>query len=100
MSALKMSPLESLKLQIEHMNKRIIDIEIDLNKRKNNISNLQLEKNKLEETLLIEQSQYDSLFQNFEYLKEVRTNTTDNYNQIEESANTLLDILKNKCDGI
>ena len=100
MSVLNLSALESLKLQIEHMNTRITDIEIDLNKRKNNITNLQLEKSKLEETLFTEQSQYDKLFQNFEYLKDVRTNTTDNYNKIEESANTLLDILKNKCDGI
>ena len=58
------------------------------------------QKLKIEETLLIENSAYDTLFQNFEYLKEVRTNTTTNYNQIEDSANTLLDILKNKCDGI
>jgi chromosome segregation ATPase len=100
MSSLNLSALESLKIQIEHMNKRINDIENDLNRRKNNINTLQIEKNKLEETLLIENSEYDKLFQNFEYLKEVRTNTTENYNQIEESANTLLDILKNKCDGI
>jgi len=95
-----MSALESLKLQIEHMNKRIHDIEIDLNKRKTNLNELAIKKNEIEENILVEKSQYDTLFQNFEYLKEVRTNTTDNYNQIEESANTLLDILKNKCDGI
>lgn len=95
-----MSALESLKLQIDHMNKRIADIEIDLTNRKNHIDELNIQKNKLENNLLTEQLQYDNLFQNFEYLKEVRTNTTTNYNQIEESANTLLDILKNKCDGI
>jgi chromosome segregation ATPase len=95
-----MSALESLKLQIDHMNKRIVDIEIDLTNRKNHIDELNIQKNKLENNLLTEQLQYDNLFQNFEYLKEVRTNTTTNYNQIEESANTLLDILKNKCDGI
>ena len=95
-----MSALESLKLQIDHMNKRIADIEIDLTNRKNHIDDLNIQKNKLENNLLTEQLQYDNLFQNFEYLKEVRTNTTTNYNQIEESANTLLDILKNKCDGI
>jgi len=82
------------------MNKRIHDIEIDLNKRKTNLNELAIKKNEIEENILVEKSQYDTLFQNFEYLKEVRTNTTDNYNQIEESANTLLDILKNKCDGI
>jgi chromosome segregation ATPase len=95
-----MSALESLKLQIEHMNKRINDIEIELNTRNQRLIDLNLQKIKLEETLLTEQLHYDTLLQNFEYLKEVRTNTTTNYNQIEESANTLLDILKNKCDGI
>jgi hypothetical protein len=95
-----MSALESLKLQIEHMNKRIIDIEKELSNRKTFIQDLNEQKLKIEETLLTENSAYDTLFQNFEYLKEVRTNTTTNYNQIEESANTLLDILKNKCDGI
>jgi chromosome segregation ATPase len=95
-----MSALESLRLQIEHMNKRIIDIEKELSNRKTFIQDLNQQKLKIEETLLIENSEYDTLFQNFEYLKEVRTNTTTNYNQIEDSANTLLDILKNKCDGI
>jgi hypothetical protein len=95
-----MSALESLRLQIEHMNKRIIDIEKELSNRKTFIQDLNQQKLKIEETLLIENSAYDTLFQNFEYLKEVRTNTTTNYNQIEDSANTLLDILKNKCDGI
>jgi chromosome segregation ATPase len=95
-----MSALESLKLQIEHMNKRISDLELDLNKRSTNITILNNKKLELEEIILIEKTQYDTLFQNFNYLKEVRTNTTENYNQIEESANTLLDILKNKCDGI
>jgi chromosome segregation ATPase len=95
-----MSALESLKLQIEHMNKRILDIEKELSNRKTFIQDLNEQKLKIEETLLTENSAYDTLFQNFEYLKEVRTNTTTNYNQIEESANTLLDILKNKCDGI
>ena len=95
-----MSALESLKLQIEHMNKRIKDIELELTNRKSYINDLNQQKVKIEETLLTENSAYDTLLQNFEYLKEVRTNTTTNYNQIEESANTLLDILKNKCDGI
>ena len=95
-----MSALESLKLQIEHMNKRINDIEIELNTRNQRLIDLNFQKIKLEETLLTENSAYGTLLQNFEYLKEVRTNTTKNYNQIEESANTLLDILKNKCDGI
>ena len=95
-----MSALESLKLQIEHMNKRINEIEIELSRRSQKLIDLNIQKNNLEETLLTEKKTYDTLLQNFEYLKEVRTNTTTNYNQIEESATTLLDILKNKCDGI
>jgi chromosome segregation ATPase len=95
-----MSALESLKLQIEHMNKRIVDIDRELTNRKTYINDLNQQKLKIEETLLTETSAYDTLLHNFEYLKQVRTNTTTNYNQIEESANTLLDILKNKCDGI
>jgi hypothetical protein len=48
----------------------------------------------------METTLYDRWVHNHKYLNEVKENTMDNYNQIQESANTLLDILKNKCDGI
>ena len=44
--------------------------------------------------------QYDKLSENYNYLSEVQKETTNNYNQIEDAATTLLDILKSKCDNM
>ena len=50
--------------------------------------------------LIDEELKYNELLNNYTYLTDVKLNTTNTYNQILDSANTLLDILKNKCDGI
>ena len=95
-----MSSLELLKTQIDIINSRIITMEQDLENKKQIINNLNITKEEIQNNLINEELKYNELLKNYNYLSEVKQNTTNNYNQILESANTLLDILKNKCDGI
>jgi hypothetical protein len=95
-----MSSLELLKEQIENINKRINTMEKDISEKKNYINKITKDKENIDKLLEMETTLYDRLVHNHKYLNEVKENTMDNYNQIQESANTLLDILKNKCDGI
>jgi hypothetical protein len=95
-----MSSLELLKTQIEIINTRLISMEQDIETRKENLAKMKLTKEDLEIKIKEQELKYNDLLKNYKYLTEVKLNTTDNYNQILESANTLLDILKNKCDGI
>jgi hypothetical protein len=106
-----MSQLELLKTHIENMNTRIKTIESEINEKKQVILNVQSEKNQLimnyenkmieiENILTSENAVYSKLVENYNYLCEVKQNTSSNYTQLEEAASTLLDILKNKCDGI
>lgn len=95
-----MSQLELLKTQIEIMNTRIKTIEREIDERKQTIINFEHQKNVIEIQLNNENELYSKLVQNYEYLCEVKQNTSSNYLQLEEAATTLLDILRNKCDGI
>ena len=95
-----MSSLELLKEQIENINKRINTMEKDISEKKNYINKITKDKENIDKLLEMETTLYDRWVHNHKYLNEVKENTMDNYNQIQESANTLLDILKNKCDGI
>lgn len=95
-----MSQLELLKTQIEIMNTRIKTIEQEIDERKQTIINFEHQKNVIEIQLNNENELYSKLVQNYEYLCEVKQNTSSNYLQLEEAATTLLDILRNKCDGI
>ena len=95
-----MSSLELLKNQIDIINTRIVSMEDELENRKKAITDLNIKKEEIQNNLITEELKYNELLNNYNYLSEVKQNTTNNYNQILESANTLLDILKNKCDGI
>jgi hypothetical protein len=95
-----MSQLELLKTHIELMNTRIKTIESEINEKKQVIINYANQKNEIENHLNNENAIYSKLVQNYEYLCEVKQNTSSNYIQLEEAATTLLDILRNKCDGI
>jgi hypothetical protein len=95
-----MSSLELLKHQIEIINNRLIAMEKDIDKRKEILINLNTQKEDLEINIKEQEITYNEISKNYKYLTEVKLNTTENYNQILESANTLLDILKNKCDGV
>jgi len=95
-----MSQLELLKTHIELMNTRIKTIEQEINEKKQVIINYGNQKNEIEFQLNNETAIYNKLVQNYEYLCEVKQNTSSNYIQLEEAATTLLDILRNKCDGI
>jgi chromosome segregation ATPase len=95
-----MSSLELLKHQIEIINNRLTAMEKDIDKRKEILINLNTQKEDLEINIKEQEIKYNEISKNYKYLTEVKLNTTENYNQILESANTLLDILKNKCDGV
>ena len=95
-----MSQLELLKTHIENMDTRIKTIECEINDKKQVIINYQNQKNEIEFHLNNENELYSKLVQNYDYLCEVKQNTSSNYKQLEDAATTLLDILRNKCDGI
>lgn len=95
-----MSQLDLLKTHIENMNKRILTIESEINEKKQIIINYENQKNEIEFHLTNENALYSKLVENHAYLCDVKQNTSSNYTQLEEAATTLLDILKNKCDGI
>ena len=95
-----MSQLELLKTHIENMNARINNIEKEINEKKQVIINYENQKNEIQLHLNNENAIYSKLVQNYEYLCEVKKNTSSNYTKLEEAATTLLDILRNKCDGI
>jgi hypothetical protein len=95
-----MSQLELLKTHIENMNKRILTIESEINEKKQVIINYENQKNEIEFHLNNENALYSKLVENHAYLCDVKQNTSSNYTQLEEAATTLLDILRNKCDGI
>jgi chromosome segregation ATPase len=95
-----MSTLDYLKTQLEIMNNRINAIEKEKNEKGTYITKLETEINQLQQLLETEKLSHSKLSKNYDYLLEVKMNTTESYNQIEEAATTLCDILKNKCDGV
>jgi hypothetical protein len=95
-----MSQLELLKTHIEQMNTRIKNIELEIEQTRINIEKFKKQKDDIESILTIEELSYKKLISTFEYLSDVKTSTTTNFNQLEEAATTLLEILKNKCDDV
>ena len=95
-----MSQLELLKTHIDQMNTRIKNIETEIQQKRVHIEKLNKQKEEIDSALTIEDLSYKKLISTFEYLSDVRTSTTSNFNQLEEAATTLLDILKNKCDDV
>jgi hypothetical protein len=95
-----MSKLESLKDQINNMNTRIKNMEVEINTKKAHIININSQKEQLEITLNNENNSYKAMVQQYDYLLELQQTTSTNYNQLEEAATTLLEILNSKCGGI
>jgi hypothetical protein len=95
-----MSQLELLKQHIDQMNTRIKNIEVEIETKRTNIEKLNTQKDEIDSILSLEEATYKKLIGTFEYLLDVKTSTTNNFNQLEEAATTLLDILKNKCDDV
>ena len=77
-----MSSLELLKTQIDIINSRIITMEQDLENKKQIINNLNITKEEIQNNLINEELKYNELLKNYNYLSEVKQNTTNNYNQI------------------
>ena len=82
------------------MNSRIKNMEVEINTKKAHIININSQKEQLEITLNNENNLYNSLVQQYDYLLELQQTTTTNYNQLEEAATTLLEILNSKCGGV
>ena len=95
-----MSQLQLLKSQIELMDKKICEIVHEIETKETLIHSIKSKKAEIDQQLIDEESKYNKLTQNHSYLCEVKKDTSDNYNQIEEAALTLLDIIKTKCDSI
>jgi hypothetical protein len=95
-----MSKLELLKDHMHNMNLRIENIESEINTKKQNILSLNSQLNQIQTLLNSENEIYKKLLEQHEYLLEVQTTTKINYNQLEEAATTLLDILKSKCGDV
>jgi len=95
-----MSQLQLLKIQLEQMDSRIQDIEKQIMTKSQLLREIELKKEEIDYQLLSEKLSYEKLTHNYEYLLEIKKDTSSNYNQIEEAATTLLDIIKSKCDAI
>ena len=92
--------LELLKKQMDEMDKKLIQITSDLDKKKKLIEELEGTYEKIKKELEGERVLFTSLEDNKKYLNEVKTETELNYKQINDAASTLLDILKSKTDKI
>ena len=95
-----MSQLEHLQNQIDIINKRIYDIKHEIDIKELLIKSIETKKIEIDKQLLDEQSQYEKMVKNHKELNELKNETSVNFNQIEEAAVTLLDIIKSKCDSI
>jgi len=95
-----MSQLQLLKTQLEQMDARIQDIENQIKIKSQLLKEIEIKKEEIDYLLLTEKLSYEKLTHNYEYLIEIKKDTSSNYNQIEEAATTLLDIIKSKCDAI
>ena len=95
-----MSKLELLKNQIDNMNLRIKNMNDEINTKKSKIINIKSQREQIEILLNTEDELYKTMVHQYEYLLEVQNTTTTNYNQLEEAATTLLEILNSKCGGV
>jgi len=95
-----MSQLDILKDQMQAMDNKIEQIRHDMTDLEDIVNDLRFKKNEIEKELEIAENRFSGLSNNLNYLTEVHNETMINYNQIENAATTLLDIIKSKCDNI
>lgn len=95
-----MSQLDILKDQMQSMGNKLGQLQRDMEQLQGIVNQLKQNKADLDSQLLNAESQYEKLSENYKYLTEVQCETMTNYNQIENAATTLLDIIKSKCDSI
>jgi predicted nucleic acid-binding Zn-ribbon protein len=95
-----MSHLDILKDQMNAMGDKIEQIQQEMRDLEIEISQFTEAKNKIEEQLTNAENRFTTLSNNHKYLTEVQKETTNNYNQIEDAATTLLEIIRSKCDNI
>lgn len=95
-----MSQLDILKDQMQSMGNKLGQLQRDMEQLEDVVNRLKQTKNDVETQLMNAECQYEKLLSNFNYLSDVQRETTTNYNQIENAATTLLDIIKSKCDSI
>jgi chromosome segregation ATPase len=95
-----MSQLDILKDQMQSMGHKLGQLKRDMEQLQDVVNRLKQTKNEIETQLMNAEGQYSKLSENYNYLYEVQQETTNNYNQIENAATTLLDIIKSKCDSI
>ena len=95
-----MSQLDILKDQMQAMDNKIEHIRHDMTDLEDIVNELRFKKNEIEKELEIAENRLSGLSNNLNYLTEVHNETMINYNQIENAATTLLDIIKSKCDNI
>ena len=95
-----MSQLDILKDQMQAMGLKLGQLKRDMEQLQSVVNQLKQAKGEIETKLSNAECQYDKLSENYTYLSEVQRETTTNYNQIENAATTLLDIIKSKCDSI
>ena len=95
-----MSQLDILKEQMEAMEQKILTLKSNIERSKVVVNNLEQDKQRIDNELSNASIKHDTLVQNYNYLTEVHKETMNNYNQIEDAATTLLDIIKSKCDNV
>ena len=95
-----MSQLDILKDQMQAMGHKLSQIKREMDQIQVVVNKLRKDKDDIDTQLTNSEIQYDKLSENYNYLSEVQKETTNNYNQIEDAATTLLDILKSKCDNM
>jgi predicted nucleic acid-binding Zn-ribbon protein len=95
-----MSQLDILKDQMQAMGNKLGQSKRDMEQLESIVNQLKQNKAEIEAQLFNAESQYEKLSENYKYLSEVQRETKMNYNQIENAATTLLDIIKSKCDSI
>jgi chromosome segregation ATPase len=99
-SLVSISTLELLKKQMDEMDKKITILLDDLEKKSKLIEELEISSDKINKQLESERKIFNSLEENKHYLIEVKNETKSNYEQINDAASTLLQILKSKTDKI
>ena len=87
-----------LKKQMTEMDTKITKVLSEIDKKTKLIEELELSYLKISKQLENEKKTFISLEENKQYLIEIKNETESNYNQINDAASTLLEILKSKTD--
>jgi hypothetical protein len=89
-----MSNLENLLQILRNMNNEIAELNKNINIKKNRISEISNRIEELTLSLMEEKNDLDLLNQKKDKVTELQSVAESNFKQINESVNTLLDILK------